>query len=136
MIACLCQKSVQGVGQGVDPEALVGSVTSDFSSDVATDAASSGFWSGLGDFFSNGFGSDLLKAGVTVGTGYAVSTLGGGSKGGTQQVPYTNPLTGQSNAPSPQPTTPAAPVSTTPGWVLPVSIVGGLTVLGLLLMKR
>lgn len=130
MTACFCQNPVVGVGQFED-------VASDVAGDVATDAASSGVWSSIGDFFSNGFGSDLLKAGVTVGTGYAVSQLGGGSKpGAPAQVQYTNPLTGQSNVPSTGTAGPAASSASTPTWVLPVSILGGAVVLGLLLMKR
>ena len=115
-----CYDAVDGVGQAVG----------------------AGFWSGVGNFFSSGIGSELLKAGISFGVGYGLHELSSGRSGGQQPGNLTggsmvNPA-GSGYMPQAQspvlPATMVVQAATTPAWVLPVAV-AALAVL-LLRMKK
>ncbi len=119
-LGCNCSDSVEGVG--------------DFS-EIA---------SGIGDFFSEGFGEQLLKAGLSFGVGYGVSQLTAGSRpqqqqagnltGGNTVNPAGSGYMPQANVPQ-QPLVNQQSATGTPSWLLPVAVIGGLAVVALALKK-
>lgn len=115
-LACDCSESVRGVGDW------------------------SGFLSGVGDFFSSGVGLELVKAGVSFGVGYGIHELTSGGGGGPRQQPAlvggttVNPA-GAIYNPLAQPAPTTAQAVSTPDWVMPAAIFGGLAVLALMLKK-
>ncbi len=133
-----CSDAVNGLGQyeGIGTGAI---------STITSNIGSGGFWSGVGNFFSSGFGADLVKAGLTFGVGYGVHALtsgGGGGQpqqqpgnlvGGTTVNPAASGFIPQARGVDQQPI--AAQSIATPSWVLPVSIIGGMAVLLFALKK-
>lgn len=102
----------------------------------------SGILSGIGNFFSSGIGAELLKTGLSFGVGYGLHQLTSQNapRPATPQQPSLvggttlNPA-GSVFIPQAQPQTVIQAASTTPEWVTPVAIIGGLAALFFALRK-
>jgi len=145
-LGCLCGpdchcNGARGVGQwGEGIEEAAGDVAGDVAESSVSSGAFSGIFSSLGDFFGSTFGSSLLKAGLTVGSGFAISELAGGHGGGGGGSGHSGGSvapgggTGQPIIIQQPPTQPAK--SELPSWVMPAAVVGGLGLVALLLLRR
>ncbi len=150
---CGADARVRGVGQFDetfsdipsdfgDASSLLGETFTDIPSDVASsaaDAGGGGLFSSVGDFFGSTFGSALTKAGLGLGTTYLGSQLlhPGTSPTTRPNVPGgASPGTTGTHGGSAPAGVPSTPDHSTPEWVMPVAIIGGLAVVALILTRR